>query len=103
MIPEGPVPLSPMQHWFFENPTGRPESFIQPMLLLVPADIELARVREAFDHLLARHDVLGYGFRRDGETVVQNRPDAPLRAPVSEVDLGSVEARSRPEALRMRR
>ncbi|WP_050512153.1 non-ribosomal peptide synthetase [Streptomyces rimosus] len=58
----GPVPLTPVQHWFFAHHTVNPHHFNQSVLLeLVPgADIEA--LRRALGLLMERHDALRTRF-----------------------------------------
>ncbi|CAM5605436.1 MULTISPECIES: non-ribosomal peptide synthetase [Streptomyces] len=58
----GPVPLTPVQHWFFAHHTVNPHHFNQSVLLeLVPgADIEA--LRHALGLLMERHDALRTRF-----------------------------------------
>ncbi|TMC21727.1 MAG: amino acid adenylation domain-containing protein [Chloroflexi bacterium] len=54
----GPVPLTPIQHWFFEQDLLQPQHFNQSVMLQVPASWKLQPLQQILDSLLIRHDVL---------------------------------------------
>jgi amino acid adenylation domain-containing protein/non-ribosomal peptide synthase protein (TIGR01720 family) len=58
----GPVPLTPIQHWFFEQNLAEPHHFNQSLLLAVRDGIAPAALQAAFDHLQAHHDALRLRF-----------------------------------------
>ncbi|MGO8914666.1 MAG: condensation domain-containing protein, partial [Stellaceae bacterium] len=61
-----PVPLTPIQHWFFAQP-GPLRHFNQAILLQVPPRLETARLERALAALAAHHDALRIRvFRADG-------------------------------------
>jgi len=60
----GSVPLTPIQHWFFEQNLPDPHHFNQAILLKVPRTLEPALVEQAFQHLLHHHDALRLRFAR---------------------------------------
>ncbi|MDB9527417.1 amino acid adenylation domain-containing protein [Oscillatoria sp. CS-180] len=62
----GPVPLSPIQHWFFERSLPRPHHFNQAVMLEVPADTQVTFLLAATQHLLNYHDVLRSRFTETG-------------------------------------
>ncbi|MEU7091591.1 amino acid adenylation domain-containing protein [Kitasatospora aureofaciens] len=64
----GPVPLTPVQHWFFETHTANPHHFNQSVLLELAPDADPAAVRAALAAVVARHDALRLRFTRtDGQ------------------------------------
>ncbi|MGW7535471.1 non-ribosomal peptide synthase/polyketide synthase [Amycolatopsis sp. NPDC054798] len=76
---EGPVPLTPIQRWFFATQTAEPDHFHQ-FVELGTVDADAARA--AVEALLAHHDALRMRFAR-GEThwLQENGPvgaEAPL-------------------------
>ncbi|MFL5804696.1 MAG: condensation domain-containing protein, partial [Roseiflexaceae bacterium] len=58
----GPVPLTPIQRWFFEQNFPNPHHWNQAMLLELPPDTDAALLERAFQHLLAQHDALHLCF-----------------------------------------
>ncbi|MGC2698348.1 MAG: amino acid adenylation domain-containing protein [Candidatus Angelobacter sp.] len=62
----GPVPLTPIQHWFFEHDFENCEHWNQAVLLEKKQPWRYEMLREAFDGLLAHHDGLRLRFYREG-------------------------------------
>lgn len=58
----GPVPLTPIQRWFFEQNFPHPHHWNQAMLLEVPPDISSTILQQAFEHLLMYHDAFRLRF-----------------------------------------
>ena len=61
----GPVPLTPIQHWFFEQPLADAHHFNQAVLLEVGNRQELEWLEQAVEYLVAHHDGLRLRFARD--------------------------------------
>ncbi|NBH06500.1 non-ribosomal peptide synthetase, partial [Amycolatopsis sp. SID8362] len=57
----GPVPLTPIQRWFFATQTAEPAHFHQ-FVHLGPDSVDLAAARKAVDALLEHHDALRMRF-----------------------------------------
>ncbi|WP_307793113.1 non-ribosomal peptide synthetase [Amycolatopsis sp. MtRt-6] len=64
--PAGAVPLSPIQHWFFETVTEHPGHFTQWVSAELAADVDRSALRTAVEALAAHHDALRLRFRRVG-------------------------------------
>ena len=64
----GPVPLSPIQSWFFEGNQSEPHHYNQSLLLEVLPDVKPAFLNQAIEHILRHHDALRLRFVRDGTT-----------------------------------
>jgi amino acid adenylation domain-containing protein/non-ribosomal peptide synthase protein (TIGR01720 family) len=60
----GPVPLTPIQRWFFETQQARPEYFNQSVLIELAASPDERALRSALDAVLAHHDALRMRFER---------------------------------------
>ncbi len=58
----GEVPLTPIQHWFFDQNWQQPHYFNNSVLLQVPSDIKPAFLEQAVKHLMAHHDGLRMRF-----------------------------------------
>jgi non-ribosomal peptide synthase protein (TIGR01720 family) len=54
----GPVPLTPIQRWFFDEKLADPHHFNQAMLLDVRTPLELSVLEGALGSLVAHHDAL---------------------------------------------
>ena len=61
-IVEGPVPLTPIQHWFFEQELPEPHHWNQALLLEVRQALEPSLLEGAVEHLMAHHDALRLRF-----------------------------------------
>ncbi|UKP00598.1 non-ribosomal peptide synthetase [Nostoc sp. UHCC 0870] len=57
-IATGIVPLTPIQHWLFEQNLHKWDYFNQAVLLEVAADLEVDYLRQAIEELVVHHDVL---------------------------------------------
>src|SRR5258708_32083898 len=55
-VPAGPLPLTPIQHWFIAQQRPVPGHWNQAVLLAVPAAVTAAPGAAALPGLLARHD-----------------------------------------------
>ncbi|WP_204015058.1 non-ribosomal peptide synthetase [Virgisporangium aurantiacum] len=54
----GPVPLTPIQHWFLARDLPEPDHFNQAVLLSAPADVDVALLSTAWQALIDHHDAL---------------------------------------------
>ncbi|HEX6290946.1 MAG TPA: amino acid adenylation domain-containing protein, partial [Herpetosiphonaceae bacterium] len=57
-IVTGPVPLTPIQHYFFALDLPEPQHFNQAVLLQVQQPLDPALLEQAVQHLVAHHDAL---------------------------------------------
>jgi amino acid adenylation domain-containing protein/non-ribosomal peptide synthase protein (TIGR01720 family) len=65
-IVSGPVPLTPIQSWFFEDAGPDPNHFNQAVLLTAPRGLNRLLFQRAVEKLLVHHDALRLRFNRDG-------------------------------------
>ncbi|UFP93833.1 non-ribosomal peptide synthetase [Gloeobacter morelensis] len=63
----GPLPLTPIQRWFFEQDLPGAHHWNQAVLLEVPADLNLDRLERAVQLLLLHHDALRLRFCREAD------------------------------------
>ncbi len=54
----GPLPLLPIQHWFFAQKLANPHHYNQSVLLQTPMDLDITALRRAWTDLCRRHDGL---------------------------------------------
>ncbi|MEH2351124.1 MAG: amino acid adenylation domain-containing protein [Nostoc sp.] len=59
---KGIVPLTPIQHWFFERNLLEPDHFNQSFLLEVPPNIQPELLEQALQKLVYHHDALRLRF-----------------------------------------
>ncbi|MFM0286805.1 non-ribosomal peptide synthetase [Paraburkholderia megapolitana] len=62
--PLGDAPLTPVQHWFFDQDVDTPSHFNQTVLIQVPADIDESRLADAIQQVYEHHDALRLRFSR---------------------------------------
>ena len=67
----GPVPLTPIQHLFFEQGLPDPAHYNQATLLGVRKKLDAGLLAQAVKHLLSHHDALRLRFVRGGARVQQ--------------------------------
>lgn len=86
----GPVPLTPIQHFFYQGDLPRPDHFNQEMVVELPADLDSSLVPWAVGRLLEHHD----GLRLRSECVDgvwRQRIEAPGGpVPLLQIDLSAV-------------
>ena len=58
----GEVPLTPVQHWFFEQKLEEPSRFNQSVLLEVPADTDAGLLAQAIEAMYVHHGALRLRF-----------------------------------------
>src|SRR5262249_51628841 len=64
----GEVPLTPIQHWFFEHDSSDLHHFNQAGWLRLAGSVDAETLRTALHHLLGHHDALRLRFERpDGK------------------------------------
>jgi len=63
----GPVPLTPIQHWFFEQNLPEPHHWNQSLLLEISPEIESSLLEKAVSYLLKHHDALRLRFKNNGQ------------------------------------
>jgi amino acid adenylation domain-containing protein/non-ribosomal peptide synthase protein (TIGR01720 family) len=83
----GDVPLTPIQHWFFEQKFEKPHHWNQSLWLDLPPDVEYVAFSSAFQHLLKHHDALRLCFHQMESGWKQILPESSAPIPVSQIDL----------------
>ncbi|MBN8595711.1 MAG: hypothetical protein J0M33_28420 [Anaerolineae bacterium] len=83
----GPVLLTPIQHWFFENQLQRPEQWNQAILLRLREPIASDALQEAIQALLGQHDALRTRFIQQDNRWTQEQVGLPSELPVTLLDL----------------
>ncbi|MFJ8935178.1 non-ribosomal peptide synthase/polyketide synthase [Streptomyces sp. NPDC102365] len=81
----GDVPLTPVQHWLFDDLTGDPARLTQAVSFQLAADTDESLVRAALAVVLDHHDALRLRFEPSGEGRWRQRGAAPGEAPRLEV------------------
>jgi amino acid adenylation domain-containing protein/non-ribosomal peptide synthase protein (TIGR01720 family) len=63
-LPFGAFALTPIQHWFISQQQAAPEHWNQSLLLSVEQPLDIGRLRQAVEQLLARHSSLRLTFEQ---------------------------------------
>lgn len=61
---QGPVPLTPIQRWFFRQDLQAPEQYTQALILTARETLDVRVLEEAIQCLTTRHDALRLRFER---------------------------------------
>ncbi|NDJ18574.1 non-ribosomal peptide synthetase [Myxacorys almedinensis] len=89
-IVTGIVPLTPIQHWFFEQDLPEPHHWNQSILLQVQQPLNPVLLRQALSHLLQHHDALRLRFHRDTTGWQQINTDVDAIVPFTQLDLSTL-------------
>ncbi|WGV25108.1 non-ribosomal peptide synthetase [Halotia branconii] len=86
----GTLPLTPIQHWFFEQNFSNPHHFNQTFLLSVPSDTKPDLLKQALQQLLGHHDALRLRFIQSDSTWQQTYSQPDRNIAFSELDLSTL-------------
>lgn len=89
-IIQGVVPLTPTQHWFFEQNQLDAHHWNQAILLEVRQDLNLGRLDRVVQHLLLHHDALRLRFQPEKSDWKQINAAPNGVVPVSHIDLSGL-------------
>jgi aryl carrier-like protein len=90
----GPVPLTPIQHWFFEHELSERHHWNQSLMLELHQPLDRTLLGETIKHLLAHHDALRLRFTHadDGWHAINAEVDDVV--PLTWIDLSGAADRS---------
>ncbi|MBD2278683.1 non-ribosomal peptide synthetase [Aphanizomenon flos-aquae] len=83
----GALPLTPIQHWFFEQNLLEAHHFNQAFLLSVPSDIKPKLLKQVLQQSLVHHDALRLRFTQSDSTWQQIHSAPNDNIAFSEIDL----------------
>ena len=86
----GPLPLTPIQHWFFEQNLLESHHWNQAFLLKAPPDIDASLLEKAIDQLLIHHDALRLRFQCENSECHQTITFPNEMVPVSQEKLSKL-------------
>lgn len=90
----GAVPLTPIQHWFFDRGLAEPQRYCQVVRLSVPAELEPEPCERIVERLMAHHDALRLQFAEsESGDWVQTNAAAVDGLAVRTLDLATLNAR----------
>ncbi|HEX2516727.1 MAG TPA: condensation domain-containing protein, partial [Chloroflexota bacterium] len=95
----GPVPLTPIQRWFFEQDLPAPQHWNQAHVVTAPRPLRPDLLRAAVGHVLEHHDALRLRFRRTPEGDWAQEYAPPDEVPCRAVDLSDLSAERQGAAL----
>ncbi len=84
---EGPVRLTPVQHWFFETQSDELHYWNQALMFIMPLGVDVALLAAAVDAVTRHHDSLRLRFERIGDAWRQRLV---AEAPNAEIDVAEV-------------
>jgi len=83
----GPAPLTPVQHWFFEQNLANPHHWNQSVLLEIDPSVSASQVELALRHLIFHHDALRLRFEQVGTAWRQTIAAPGETVPFTRVDV----------------
>ncbi|TRU46909.1 MAG: amino acid adenylation domain-containing protein [Microcystis aeruginosa Ma_QC_Ch_20071001_S25] len=95
----GTVPLTPIQHWFFEQKLAEKHHFNQAFLLSIPSHFQPEILKKVFEQLIKHHDALRLRFREteSGWQQIHSSPTDSIA--FSLIDLSTVPEREQQAAI----
>ncbi|MBX9258016.1 non-ribosomal peptide synthetase, partial [Desmonostoc muscorum CCALA 125] len=87
----GTLPLTPIQHWFFEQNLPQKHHFNQSFLLTVPSTLNLEILERVWQELLRHHDALRLRFSQTQGTWQQIHAAPTDSITISRFDLSTIE------------
>ena len=88
----GPVPITPIQHWFFQDVHGPRQHFNNAVMLQAASRLNLGVLKAAFDDLLHHHDALRLTYSQITGDDVQQYNQPQMDFTLDNVTLDSVDA-----------
>ncbi|MEL4894315.1 amino acid adenylation domain-containing protein [Crocosphaera sp. Alani8] len=95
----GSLPLTPIQHWFFEQSLPEPDHYNQTLLLETIPNLNPNYLEKALHHLLIHHDALRLRFRKQGQTWEQFYGDVEDDVCFLTVNLENLESKAQKDAI----
>ncbi|HKV42521.1 MAG TPA: amino acid adenylation domain-containing protein [Blastocatellia bacterium] len=95
----GPVELTPIQRWFFEQQVAEPHHYNQALMLDVARGTSVPVLEAALQKLLVHHDALRLRFVRNGLEWKQTNAVSETHIVFAQVDLSRFPAREQPAIL----
>ncbi|PMB21448.1 type I polyketide synthase [Fischerella thermalis] len=95
---EGELPLTPIQHWFFEQNLVDAHHWNQTVLLEVRQSLEPVFLEQAVQHLLIHHDALRLRFREEASGWQQVNTSPEEVVPFERVDLSGLSPQQQEQA-----
>jgi amino acid adenylation domain-containing protein/FkbM family methyltransferase/non-ribosomal peptide synthase protein (TIGR01720 family) len=91
----GPVPLTPVQHWFFDKDLSKPGYYNEMTLIQIHHPMDAAFLEESVKQLVIHHDALRLRFTRNDAGWQQINAAPGDRVPFTIVDLSAISEAAR--------
>jgi non-ribosomal peptide synthase protein (TIGR01720 family) len=95
----GPVPLTPIQRWFFDLELADPSHFNQAVLFELKQNVDPRLLKRAVESLMLRHDALRLRFNKEGQRWMQTGTDPSATVPFRSIDLSDLAPAQKRSAL----
>ncbi len=95
----GPLPLSPIQEWFFDVHRAAPDHWNRSHRLEAPPDVDVAALRSAVAALLEHHDALRTRFRSTADGWLADVMAPGIEVPLRELDVSGLSPDQQERAL----
>jgi amino acid adenylation domain-containing protein/non-ribosomal peptide synthase protein (TIGR01720 family) len=95
----GPVPITPIQQWFFEQDLTDPHWFNLAVMLELREEIRPEHLHRVTARLLEHHDALRLRFHREGSAWAQHNAPSGDPVPCSTLDLSALPTLARTAVL----
>ncbi|MFZ1025124.1 MAG: amino acid adenylation domain-containing protein [Limnoraphis robusta] len=95
----GSLPLTPIQHWFFEQNLIDPHHWNQSILLEVKSNISFNKLEMAFKTLLKHHDALRLYFEKNQSIWQQFNSDHHIDFSILKIDLSEQPKQNQEQAI----
>ncbi len=99
---KGIVPLTPIQHWFFERNLPELHHFNQSILLEVPPNIQPGLLKQALQKLLYHHDALRLRFVQQATQWQQYNSDVCNEVSLAITDLSNLPQAEQSKAIELK-
>jgi len=86
----GEIPLTPIQHWFFQSTPPSPSHWTMALLVESEPELDVTLLEHALDDTIRHHDVLRVFFEQRAGRMVQVNAAAVERLLVEVADLGAI-------------
>ncbi|MEA5627146.1 non-ribosomal peptide synthetase [Nostoc sp. UHCC 0251] len=96
----GTVPLTPIQHWFFEQNLPNPSHYNQSVMLEVSPNLNSELLEQVLQQLLIHHDALRLRFTLDADNVTQFNAEYDETQVFTCVDLSELSPNEQQSALK---
>jgi non-ribosomal peptide synthase protein (TIGR01720 family) len=90
-ILEGPVALTPVQSWFWEQELPEPDHWNEAVLMECAPEVSLEILRAAAEAIIRHHDALRLRFVRDGAVIRQEYGPPPEHTPIEVIRIEGVD------------